>query len=212
MKKSLYFLTYFILVFFVFGACGKEAPPANTEPPREKKVSYIIQGPVFTVDYNEVYEQPNWIAYQVRDIVKVADRGSMDFYLVDTVYTSNDADYYANQWDKGHMAPAGSFTDSYDNLYATFSYLNCALQRDELNRGEWAELESQARTWAKTLGTIEVRIDLEFGDGHEVLTTGAHVPTAFYKTFRFGDGSTRCFYFPNTPTEGPWENYEIDCP
>ena len=31
-------------------------------------------------------------------------------------------DYYKNEWDKGHMAPAGSFTDSWSNLAKTFSF------------------------------------------------------------------------------------------
>ena len=93
---------------------------------------------------------------KIGDIVKVADRGNRDFYEVDSVYTSNDADYYANPWDKGHMAPAAAFTDSVENLHETFSYLNCALQRDDLNRGEWAYLETQVREWAKTFGTLEV--------------------------------------------------------
>ena len=203
---------YFIglaLLFLV--ACNKEGSKIDAVTPRAKKASFLIEGPIFTVDYNEMYEQPNWISYQVRDIVKVADRGSLDFYLVDSVYTSNDKDYYANPWDKGHLAPAAAFTDSYDNLYATFIYLNCALQRDSLNRGEWAALEGQARIWAKTRGTIDVRIDLLFDTDHQILETGAHVPSGFYKTFVFEDGTKRCFYFPNSPTQAGWEDYEVDC-
>lgn len=180
-------------------------------PAREKKENYLIEASIFTVSYNEIYQQPNWITYQVRDIVKVADRGSRDFYEVDSVYTSNDADYYANHWDKGHLAPAGSFTDSVENLHATFSYLNCALQRDDLNRSEWAYLESQAREWAKTFGTLQVRIDIFFDEGHEVLSTGAHVPTGFLKTITFPDNQQRCFYFSNEPPELPWEDYETQC-
>ena len=29
----------------------------------------------------KIKEQPNWIEYTVKDFVKVADRGNMDFYL-----------------------------------------------------------------------------------------------------------------------------------
>lgn len=180
-------------------------------PAREKKENYLIEGPIFTVSYNEIFQQPNWITYQVRDIVKVADRGNRDFYEVDSVYTSNDADYYANHWDKGHMAPAAAFTDSVENLHETFSYLNCALQRDALNRGEWAYLETQVREWAKTFGTLEVRIDVLFDQGHEVLPTGAHIPTGFLKTITFPDNQQRCFYFSNEPPEQEWEEQEVDC-
>lgn len=201
---------YTVVVLSLLYNCSQ---PEEIErlPAREKKENYLITASIFTVSYNEIYQQPNWITYQVRDIVKVADRGSKDFYEVDSVYTSNDADYYANVWDKGHLAPAGSFTDSVENLHATFSYLNCALQRDDLNRGEWAYLEAQAREWAKTYGTLDVRIDLFFDEGHEVLPTGAHVPTGFLKTITFPNQQQRCFYFSNEPPELPWEDYETQC-
>ena len=89
----------------------------------------MVENAVFRISYNEKKEQPNWIEYTVRDFVKVADRGNMDFYTVRNVWTSDDNDYYKNEWDKGHMAPAGSFTDSWSNLAKTFSFVNCALQK-----------------------------------------------------------------------------------
>lgn len=177
----------------------------------EKNSDLLIEGPIFTVSYNEVYEQPNWIEYQVRDIVKVADRDGMQFYEVDSVHTSDNDDYYNNVWDRGHLAPAGSFTDSYDNLFATFSFLNCTLQKDQLNRGEWNQLEGQARTWAASYGTLEVRIELHFDEGHQVLPTDAHIPSAYTKKITFPDGSIRCFTFPNDDTNQDWEDYEVDC-
>ena len=70
-----------------------------------KSDDFYIEGPIFTMSYNEVYEQPNWIEYQVRDIVKVADRDGMQFYAVDSVHTSDNDDYYNNVWDRGHLAP-----------------------------------------------------------------------------------------------------------
>ena len=89
---------------------------------------------MFSVSYNETLEQPNWVEYEVRDIVKNFDRGSMDFYVPKGVYTSNSDDYKNNVWDKGHMNQV-LFTDTKENLKTTFSYLNCSLQFDKLNRG-----------------------------------------------------------------------------
>ena len=119
-----------------------------------------VENDVFSVSYNETLEQPNWLEYDVRDIVKNFDRGSMDFYVPKGVYTSDNNDYKNNVWDKGHLAPAAAFTDTKENLKTTFSYLNCSLQFDKLNRGAWRELEAQERTWAKKYGTIQVRIVL----------------------------------------------------
>ena len=120
----------------------------------QTRTNVIIENEVFKVSYNETLEQPNWVEYDVRKITKVADRDGMDFYTVKDVYTSNSADFKNNVWDKGHMAPAAAFTDSYKNLKTTFSYLNCSLQFDKLNRGAWRELEAQERVWAKKYGTL----------------------------------------------------------
>lgn len=205
---------------FVFYACGSETDCClpEVEPPItvvikdwEPREELLIEGPIFTVSYNEILQQPNWIRYNVRSIVKNADRDGMRFYEVDSVITSDDEDYYDNPWDRGHLAPAGSFTDSYENLYATFSFLNCTLQKDQLNRGEWAYLEDEVRTWASEQGTLTVDITLHYNEDATVLPTGATIPTGYTKSIVFPDESRRCFYFPNEDTTMPWQDYEIDC-
>ena len=109
------------------------------------------------------------------------------------------------------MAPAGSFTDSWSNLAKTFSFVNCALQLDNLNRGEWRELEEEVRNLAKLEGPIKVRIELKFSVNSEVLSTGATVPDGFYKFLNFDDGSKTCYYFENQTTDKNWSEYEISC-
>ena len=179
---------------------------------KELRNEVLISNPVFTVSYNEELEQPNWVEYVVKNRPKIVDRGSMDFYKESKIHTSDDSDYYKNEWDKGHLAPAASFSDSYERLKMTFSYLNCALQYDDLNRGEWAQLESMEREWSKTYGDIKVRVELIFSDGHIVLPTGAHVPTGFVKQIEFPQDSIVCYYFINDSPKTTWENSDIDCP
>jgi DNA/RNA endonuclease G (NUC1) len=211
----------------IIGSCQKEenksTDRASIEEPqfnqleisqeldRDKIDSILVTTNIFQISYNEIFEQPNWVKYTVRDIVKNADRDGMNFYTIDSIYTSDDNDYYSNRWDRGHMAPAGSFNDSYENLYSTFTYLNVALQYDDLNRGVWVDLEEQVRSWADDLGDIEIEIYLEFDSNHIILNTGAHVPTAFYKYVSFPDGTKRCYYFPNTTPDKAWQDFEIDC-
>ena len=218
---------YLLIFLIITGSCQKEenesTDKASIEEPqftqleisqeldREKTDSILVTTNIFQISYNEIFEQPNWVKYTVRDIVKNADRDGMNFYTVDSIYTSDDNDYYSNRWDRGHMAPAGSFNDSYENLYSTFTYLNVALQYDDLNRGVWVDLEEQVRSWADDLGDIEIEIYLEFDSNHIILNTGAHVPTAFYKYVSFPDGTKRCYYFPNTTPDKVWQDYEIDC-
>ena len=184
------------------------------------QTNIVTQTSIFTVSYNEVYEQPNWIEYQVRNVTANVER-SGDFYGIEGIYTSHEDDYHNNDWDKGHLAPAASFLDSQENLETTFSYLNCALMKDNLNRYEWAQLEGQVRDWASELGVdIDVRIDLFFDGNHTVLNTGAHVPSRFLKTITLPAGTTfpnetiskKCFEFPNADTNGvDWTDFEVDC-
>jgi endonuclease G len=170
-----------------------------------------IKNDVFSVSYNETLEQPNWVEYEVRNITKKFDRGSMDFYTPKDVYTSDNEDYKNNVWDKGHMAPAAAFTDTKEKLKTTFSYLNCSLQFDKLNRGAWRELEAQERVWAKRYGTLKVRIVLHFEKDHLVLPTGGHVPNGYWKHITFPNGNKECFYFPNSVPTKHWSDYEIVC-
>ena len=212
----------FLIVFFLLStSCSKQESSSsqtqidnnsNTSLLNRVRVdSLLVSNNIFQISYNEKYEQPNWVKYTVRDIVKNADRDGIEFYTVDSIYTSDDEDYYSNRWDRGHMAPAGSFNDSYENLYSTFSYINVALQYDDLNRGVWVDLEEQVRQWADELGDIDIEIYLEFGSSHIVLDTGAHVPTAFYKHVIFPEGTKKCYYFPNSTPDKSWQEYEIDC-
>ena len=214
-------IRFLILCSFFFITCSKQdSSSVKTENEnnsntssltRERVDSLLVSNNIFQISYNEKYEQPNWVKYTVRDIVKNADRDGIEFYTVDSIYTSDDQDYYSNRWDRGHMAPAGSFNDSYENLYSTFSYLNVALQYDDLNRGTWVQLEEQVRQWADNFGDINIEIYLEFDSSHIILDTGAHVPTAFYKYVIFPDGSKRCYYFPNSTPDKSWQEYEIEC-
>ena len=64
----------------------------------------LVEGSIFTVSYNEVLQQPNWIRYDVRSIEKLVDRDGMEFYEVDSIITSDNDDYYNNPWDRGHLA------------------------------------------------------------------------------------------------------------
>ena len=214
-------IRYLILCSIFFVSCSKQDSSyvktenennSNTSSlTRERVDSLLVSNNIFQISYNEKYEQPNWVKYTVRDIVKNADRDGIEFYTVDSIYTSDDDDYYSNRWDRGHMAPAGSFNDSYENLYSTFSFINVALQYDDLNRGAWVNLENQVRKWADDFGDINIEIYLEFDSSHIVLDTGAHVPTAFYKFVIFPDGTKKCYYFPNSTPDKSWQEYEIEC-
>jgi endonuclease G len=176
-----------------------------------KRDSVLVKTPIFTVMYSETLEQPLWVRYTARPIKKVADRKGLDFYTEKEYHTSDNGDYVANVWDKGHMAPAAHFTDSKENLKQTFTYLNSALQHERLNRGEWRLLEAQERVWADT-EVLEVYIRAIFSEKSQKLPSGAVVPDGFYKEIRFTkSGKVMCFYFPNQPPTKKWPEYQTGC-
>jgi endonuclease G len=200
------FFRFFVFVIFI--SCDNSSEDCCVNPLRDV---VIIDKGIYKVSYNEIHQQPNWIEYDVSNRPKNVDRGNRDFYLEPGVITSDNADYYKNPWDKGHLAPAATFSDSETNLNKTFSFINCAMQIDDLNRGEWAELEQNIRDRSATLGTIKIRIELVFEPGHEVRDTGVHIPTGFWKKLTYPDGEKECYYFPNQPTTKNWDGYLSGC-
>ena len=168
--------------------------------------SVFIHTKIYDVIYSEVYQQPLRVIYESRNRPKNVDRGGMDFHTEKGVCTSDNKDYVKNVYDKGHLAPAATFSDSKENLYTTFSYLNCSLQDQYLNRGEWRLLEEQERVWDDN-EVLSVEIILIFKDS-KVLPTGGHVPTAFHKHIYFTKQNiTHCYYFLNEKPSNGWRDH-----
>lgn len=169
----------------------------------------IITTDIFTVEYSEEYEQPLNLTYWIQCPGDGVSRKGLDFYEVDGIHTSDDDDYYKNVWDKGHLAPAASFNCDRETLKKTFSYLNCALQHEKLNRGPWRYLEEHERKLAlRVEDTVWVKITVNFDDGR-VLPTGARIPSSFTKVITYGD-SIRTYKFPNKDVKGmDWKGFEV---
>jgi len=193
-----------LLLSLALSAC--EVEPIVSQELRDE---VIIENAVFKVWYSEVKEQPVKLIYTSTNRPKNVDRGSMNFYTEKEVHTSDNADYYRNVWDKGHLAPAATYSDSYENLRQTFSFLNCALQEQNLNRGEWRLLEEQEREWDDEQN-LTITVNLVWDEGYEILPSGGHIPTDMIKHIYFeNDKVWRCFEFENEkPTKG-WEEHEV---
>ena len=173
--------------------------------------SKTIKTDIFEIIYSEEYQQPLSVEYEVQCPEGKASRKGMNFYRVDSVLTSNNADYRGNVWDKGHMVPAAAFNCNVETLKETFSYLNCALQHQGLNRGPWKELEAFERNLAKVHSLVVVLITIHFDPEFGLLPTGARVPTGFTKEIFTGSMNSILFYFPNEDVAGiDWEEFQID--
>jgi len=170
--------------------------------------SVLVKSNIFTIMYSEKLEQPLWIRYVVQCPTGTASRVGMDFYTNDSIHTSDMADYIDNVYDKGHLAPAADFNCDKPTLYKTFTYLNCALQNQYLNRGVWRFLEVHERELAK-FGKVEVYIKLYFGKTK--LSTGATLPSEFYKEI-IHNGNRECYLFKNErPESSDYKQYKCNC-
>jgi endonuclease G len=170
-----------------------------------------IKNDVFEVLYSQSLEQPLIIKYRSTNRPTNVNRGAMDFYKEENIKTSDADDYKANIYDKGHGAPAATFSDNMVNLKQTFSYLNCIMQDKYLNRGEWRMLEEQIRKWDDT-ENITVLIKTFFDKPVKRVSTGAAIPSYLQKHIYFEKQKKwRCYVFLNEKPKFSWEELEMVC-
>lgn len=167
-----------------------------------------IKNDIFTVHYSEKLEQPLYLEYNVKCTETIYDRDGLDFYKEDNINTSDNKDYENNDYDKGHLAPAASFACNKKDLEQTFSYLNCALQHKDLNRGVWKELEIYERKLALK-NKVYIVIEVIFSKNSKKLKSGATIPDGFSKTIKY-KGITEKYYFDNCkPIKKGIKNYIV---
>ena len=170
-----------------------------------------IKNNVFDVLYSQSLEQPLIIKYRSTNRPTNVNRGAMDFYKESNIKTSDGEDYKANIYDKGHGAPAATFSDNMVNLKQTFSYLNCIMQDKYLNRGEWRMLEEQIRKWDDT-ENITVLIKTFFDTPVKKVATGAAIPSHLQKHIYFEKQKKwKCYVFLNEKPKFSWEELEMIC-
>jgi endonuclease G, mitochondrial len=170
-----------------------------------------VKNEVFEVLYSQSLEQPLVIKYRSLNRPTNVNRGAMDFYKEPNIKTSDAEDYAKNIYDKGHGAPAATFSDNMVNLKQTFSYLNCIMQDQYLNRGEWRLLEEQIRKWDDT-EPITVLIKTFFDTPVKRVPTGAAIPSYLQKHVYFEKSNKwKCFVFLNQKPKFHWDELEMIC-
>ena len=194
----------YLLITFIAGLTLLSTGEGTNQSDDIKK----IKTEIFTVIYSQKLQQPMELTYWVQCPGDGVSRKGLDFYEVDGITTSDDDDYYNNPWDKGHLAPAADFNCDREMLKKTFSYLNCALQHEGLNRGPWRLLESYERELALVNDTVWVNITVHF-ETDSVLPTGAKIPSGFTKTITYGDNIEE-YRFPNVDVRREdWRNFRV---
>jgi DNA/RNA endonuclease G (NUC1) len=195
MKKVLLFVGIFLVSFTSFS-----------------QDTIRVKNQVFEVLYSQKLEQPLWLKYRSTNRPTNVNRGTMDFYTEKNIKTSDGEDYKANIYDKGHLAPAASFSDNMENLKQTFSYLNCMMQNQYQNRGEWRLLEEQERKW-DDLEPLTVIIKVFFDKVPKRVPTNAAIPSHMQKHIYFEKSKKwKCFVLLNEKPKFKWSELEMICP
>ena len=195
MKKLLSVL-FFVLPLFVFAQ-------------KTLRDSIYIKTNMFEIVYSEKLQQPKFIRYTVQCPNGTASRKGMDFYTCDSILTSDNLDYVNNPYDKGHLAPAADFSCDRETLYKTFTYLNCSLQQENLNRTTWRLLEERERELAKTNKVVIVEIRCVYSLKSLVLPSGATVPDGYYKTIKYGKTIEKYYFKNEKPLSTDYKNFII---
>ena len=194
MKKVLLFVGIFLVSF-----------------PSFSQDTIRVKNQVFEVLYSQKLESPLWLKYHSINRPTNVNRGSMDFYTEKNIHTSDADDYKSNIYDKGHLAPAASFSDNMENLKQTFSFLNCMLQDQYMNRGEWRLLEEQERRWDDT-ENLTIIIKVFFDKSVKRLPTNAAIPSYIQKHIYFEKQKKwKCYVFLNEKPKLKWSELEIVC-
>ncbi len=195
MKKLLLTLI-FILPLFVFSQ-------------KTLRDSIYIKTNMFEIVYSEKLQQPKFIRYTVQCPNGTASRKGMDFYTCDSILTSDNLDYVNNPYDKGHLAPAASFSCDKETLYKTFTYLNCSLQQENLNRTTWRLLEERERELAKKHSVVIVEIRCVFSPKSVILPSGATIPDGYFKTIKYGKTIEKYYFKNEKPLSTDYKLYII---
>ena len=164
---------------------------------------------MFEIVYSEKLQQPKFIRYTVQCPNGAASRKGMDFYTCDSILTSDNLDYVNNPYDKGHLAPAASFSCDKETLYKTFTYLNCSLQQENLNRTTWRLLEERERELAKKHSVVIVEIRCVFSPKSVILPSGATIPDGYFKTIKYGKTIEKYYFKNEKPLSTDYKLYII---
>lgn len=111
----------------------------------------VVEHVGYTVSYNSDWRIPNWVAYELtaEEVQGVEPRGNDFVPDPDISSGTPSTDEYKNSgYDRGHMAPAGDMKWSKQAMKESFYTSNICPQNQNLNKGDWKDLEEHVRSMA----------------------------------------------------------------
>lgn len=207
----------FTLVFISILSTYAQYPPiSHLELPETADTAQWIRHSGFTLLYNELHEQADWVAYlHTRSkLQKVASR--TDRFIPDPKVLTGSAtvaDYKASGYDRGHLAPAADMAWSKESMAASFYFSNMSPQVPVFNRGIWKQCEELLRAWTAEWDSIYVVTGPILRDGlSHIGENKVSVPEAYYKVFLHYTQSNAMaigFVIPNKGSSAPLHEFVV---
>lgn len=119
----------------------------------------IVAHKNYTLSYNELYEQAEWVAYELKKAHLTHDDRRRPYFINDPKVVTGSANYKnykKSGYDRGHLCPAGDRRFSKEAYNETFYTSNITPQKNSFNAGVWNRLEMKTRYWAKKYGDIYI--------------------------------------------------------
>ena len=137
-----FFLRLFVFTSLIWG---------QIELPKQNNKDQVIHHLGYSISYNEIHEQPNWVAYELTSKEVAGPFKRKDRFRSDPnvkTESASLADYKGSGYDRGHLAPAADMKWSKEAMSESFFMSNMSPQKPGFNRGIWKKLESKVRKWA----------------------------------------------------------------
>ena len=157
--------------------------------PATRFAERVINYKAYTVSYNYMTLNPNWVAYELTadesdGPVNRKGRRFIPDPKVKGPQAEND-DYRNSGWSRGHMAPAADMKWDSVAMDECFYFTNCCPQDATFNDGKWHSLEKKTRAIARQYGRVYVvtgpvvgkNVNGTIGENRVV------VPDAFFKAW-----------------------------
>jgi len=154
--------------------------------PSKTDKNQLVRHQYYTLSYNEKYEIPEWVAYELtRKSLEAKNVKRAKRFKSDPDVKSKSAkhsDYTHSGYTRGHLAPAGDMAFNETAMQESFYMSNMTPQIRPFNNGIWKELEETVRDWAYDKGSIYV-VSGPIMDGisDQIGNNKIGVPKSFYK-------------------------------
>lgn len=140
-----------IITFGIISFQNEQPAISHLELPQAKENEQIIHHLAYTLSYNELHKQANWVAYELTKEETNSQFERTNKFLIDEQVKTGSAindDYLKSGYDRGHLAPAGDMGWSEQAMKESFYYSNMSPQLPSFNRGIWKKTEELTREWA----------------------------------------------------------------